>query len=238
MARGRKLKRRGYQSDPSRSVDKKRVSGPQSDGISSEKEDSLLRCKAEETALDISKKEQDATLLTDVVASEETDKDTPRDKERRRRDGFTGSKNLASSGENEEDRVKERGKKTEQNFVKEKKDLAGLISMCSNETKKDCFKYRVFGFPEAKKDMVEKVKKGTKLFLFDVDKRILYGVYQATSTGGINLVEEAFKNSSRKFPAQVHTQTHMRAHTTHTQIQAQAHAQIHAQTDTDTVVRT
>ena len=82
-------------------------------------------------------------------------------------------------------------------------DLAGLIFMCSNETKRDCFKYRVFGLPEAKKNMVEQVKKGTKLFLFDVDKRILYGVYKATSEGGINLVEQAFKNSSRKFPAQV-----------------------------------
>ncbi|MCO5604052.1 hypothetical protein L7F22_058209 [Adiantum nelumboides] len=83
------------------------------------------------------------------------------------------------------------------------KDFSGLIFMCNTETKKDCFKHHVFGLPEAKKDIVEKAKKGMKLFLFDIDQKVLYGVYKASSLGGMNLVSEAFQDSERKFPAQI-----------------------------------
>lgn len=114
-----------------------------------------------------------------------------------------------------ETRKKQRGKKGKkpaapESGQKEKKkiDIAGLIFMCNTATKKDCFKYRVFGLPEAKKDIVEQVKKGIKLFLFDIDRRVLYGIYKASSEGGINLMEEAFKDSNRKFPAQVRFRIH------------------------------
>lgn len=86
---------------------------------------------------------------------------------------------------------------------KEVVDFAGLIFMCNSVTKKDCFKYHVFGFPEARKDVIERAKKGIKLFLFDIDQKVLYGVYKASSLGGMNLVSEAFQDSERKFPAQV-----------------------------------
>ncbi|KAH7423321.1 hypothetical protein KP509_12G049100 [Ceratopteris richardii] len=49
--------------------------------------------------------------------------------------------------------------------------------MCNAETKKDCFKYHVFGFPEAKMDVVQKAKKGMKLFLFDIDQKVLHGIF-------------------------------------------------------------
>lgn len=87
-------------------------------------------------------------------------------------------------------------------------EIAGLIFMCNTSTKKDCFKYRVFGLPEAKKHIVERVKKGIKLFLFDFDQRVLYGIYKAMSAGGMNLEAEAFKDSERKFPAQVRFRIH------------------------------
>lgn len=82
-------------------------------------------------------------------------------------------------------------------------NFAGLIFMCNTSTKQDCFRYRVFGLPEAKKHLVEKVTRGMRLFLFDVDLRLLYGIYKASSPGGFKLEAEAFRMSKKAFPWQV-----------------------------------
>ncbi|KAL9270789.1 DCD domain-containing protein [Drosera capensis] len=74
--------------------------------------------------------------------------------------------------------------------------------MCNGITKPECYKYRVFGLPAGKMDALQKIKPGATLFLFDVDKKLLYGLYKVASTGEMNLEPHAFDG---KFPAQVLT---------------------------------
>ncbi|ERN07899.1 uncharacterized protein LOC18436138 [Amborella trichopoda] len=83
---------------------------------------------------------------------------------------------------------------------KGKSESMGMIFMCNAQTKKDCFTYKVLGLPGSKKELVAKVYKGMRLFLFDVDLRLMYGIYKASGRGGYNIEPKAFKSG---FPSQV-----------------------------------
>lgn len=82
-------------------------------------------------------------------------------------------------------------------------ELAGLIFMCNDQQRVNCFKYKVFGMPKAKLRLLDHVKPGTKLFLFEYESRHLWGIFEAASYPGIELENDAFRGSEVDFPLQV-----------------------------------
>lgn len=90
-----------------------------------------------------------------------------------------------------------------QDSYREAQGPAGLVFLCSSSTLRECFHFRVLGLPAAQREVVERVVPGTRLFLFNFDTKELFGVFEATSRGGLNLVPEAFLDSKAAFAAQV-----------------------------------
>ncbi|KAJ4969763.1 hypothetical protein NE237_002862 [Protea cynaroides] len=86
------------------------------------------------------------------------------------------------------------------NKASNKTESMGMIFMCNSKTKKECYQYKVLGLPASKKDIVAKVYTGMRLFLFDVDLKLMYGVYKAAAPGGYNIEPKAFNSA---FPSQV-----------------------------------
>ncbi|XP_039115463.1 B2 protein-like [Dioscorea cayenensis subsp. rotundata] len=81
--------------------------------------------------------------------------------------------------------------------------LTGAIFMSNRATKKECLKRGVFGLPQSQAKFVSEVKAGMLLFLFEHEERKLYGVFEATSDGAMNIIPNAFRSSGMLFPAQI-----------------------------------
>lgn len=81
--------------------------------------------------------------------------------------------------------------------------LAGLIFMSNDKVRMSYFKYHVLGMPISRKHIVDRVKIGTKLFLFEFEARQLWGIYEATSEMSLDIEKDAYQASSAPLPAQV-----------------------------------
>ncbi|KAF3436941.1 hypothetical protein FNV43_RR19694 [Rhamnella rubrinervis] len=89
---------------------------------------------------------------------------------------------------------------------------AGAIFMSNCATLEECFERKLFGLPSSYADFVREVKTGMILFLFEYENRKLYGVFEASSDGEMNIVPHAFSSTGKKFPAQVRFKTIWQCH--------------------------
>ncbi|KAH7373931.1 hypothetical protein KP509_17G080100 [Ceratopteris richardii] len=122
---------------------------------------------------------------------------------RSRRGGFEDGPNLSSDRHRHEEDYHIRPPMHQDIQGRDTKSPAGLVFLCSSSTFKECFHFRVFGLPAPQKEVVERVLPGTKLFLFNFDSKELFGVFEAVSRGGLNLVPEAFLDAKATYAAQV-----------------------------------
>lgn len=84
--------------------------------------------------------------------------------------------------------------------MQEAYEMRGHIFACTTKTEKECLERMLFASNKVYENKVMQVKKGDLLFLFNVDKAVLYGVFKALSDGTKNIVPEAWNGN---YPYQV-----------------------------------
>jgi DNA modification methylase len=81
-----------------------------------------------------------------------------------------------------------------------KRSIHGFLFACTDKTEKECLERLLFGTERAYGPVVIRIEKGDLLFLNNLSKNILYGIYRAVSDGGYNIQSDAW---SGKYPYQV-----------------------------------
>eukprot|EP00897_Mesotaenium_endlicherianum_P010695 jgi/Mesen1/9654/ME000671S09020 len=81
--------------------------------------------------------------------------------------------------------------------------VSGLIFGCNEKTRGECLRRQLFGMAAVHQGLVNRVVPGSKVFLFNFQKKELYGIYEAVSRGGHDLEPAAWAAGGSSFPAQV-----------------------------------
>ncbi|KAA8549278.1 hypothetical protein F0562_000962 [Nyssa sinensis] len=157
--------------------------------------------------------ENEENSIEEENATEEKNEENAAEEEKNEEEAESDSKEkVKKSRKSRKKKVAQRGSKAVDAKDKDKPESSskkksskkaesmGMIFMCSSKTKKDCYRYKVLGLPASKRDTVKKIYKGMRLFLFDFDLRLMYGIYKAAGPGGYNIEPKAFKSA---FPSQV-----------------------------------
>ncbi|KAH6798333.1 hypothetical protein C2S51_034817 [Perilla frutescens var. frutescens] len=87
-----------------------------------------------------------------------------------------------------------------------KHQLGGVIFGCTKSTKEECITKQLFGLPGQHFSYVKNIEPGLPLFLFGYSDRILHGIYEAASSGKMNIDPYAWTidgSDRTKYPAQV-----------------------------------
>lgn len=75
--------------------------------------------------------------------------------------------------------------------------------LCNRVTKRESFQHKLFGLPGYAATFIKKIRAGMLLFVFEREERKLYGVFEATSDGALNILPNAFPSLLKLRPAQV-----------------------------------
>ncbi|XP_074264474.1 uncharacterized protein LOC141586966 isoform X2 [Silene latifolia] len=88
----------------------------------------------------------------------------------------------------------------------DKADLGGVIFGCNDKTINECLSKQLFGLPSQHFTYVKNIDLGLPMFLFNYSKRALHGIYEAASTGQMNIDPYGWTRDGSErtaFPAQV-----------------------------------
>ncbi|KAL6898006.1 hypothetical protein ACP4OV_006602 [Aristida adscensionis] len=80
---------------------------------------------------------------------------------------------------------------------------SGAIIICNRMTKREFLKQKIFALPGYAATFIKKIRAGMLLFLFEHEERKLYGVFEATSDGALDILPDAFASLWKFRPAQV-----------------------------------
>ncbi|XP_057801116.1 uncharacterized protein LOC131016442 [Salvia miltiorrhiza] len=87
-----------------------------------------------------------------------------------------------------------------------KNQLGGVIFGCTKQTMEECHAKQLFGLPAAHFSYVKNIDPGLPLFLFNYNEKKLYGIYEAASSGKMNIDPYAWTidgSDKTRYPAQV-----------------------------------
>ncbi|KAL1290176.1 hypothetical protein HN51_058584 [Arachis hypogaea] len=93
-----------------------------------------------------------------------------------------------------------------------KSELGGVIFGCKHNTMNQCFQMQLFGLPSGHISYVKNIGPGLPLFLFNYSDRMLHGIFEAASSGRLNINPYGWTEGSSDctpYAAQVKFKTRM-----------------------------